>query len=95
LSRFLQVIYVGSDHWKRVERSVMPLNRVLVGQKFEPNHVKILNDAYETALRALYLVDRNDPLTEMVARKVIELGQNGISDPAQIAKIAINSFAAG
>jgi hypothetical protein len=28
--------------------------------------------AYEGALRALYLVDRNDPVTEIVARKVIE-----------------------
>ncbi|ANW00288.1 hypothetical protein LMTR13_09005 [Bradyrhizobium icense] len=43
-----------------------------------------LNRAYEEALRALYLVDRNDPITEMVAKKIIEIGQTGIDDPKRL-----------
>jgi hypothetical protein len=34
------------------------------------------------------VVDRNDPLTEMLARKIIEVGATE-SDPAKISEIAI------
>ena len=43
---------------------------------------------YEMTLRAL-LVDRNDPLTEMIAKKVIEIGETGLKDPAEISKRAV------
>jgi hypothetical protein len=51
----------------------MPINRVLQSCRasFGPEDVKVLNDAFDDALRALYLVDRNDPLTELVAKKVV------------------------
>jgi hypothetical protein len=42
--------------------------------------------AYELTLRALSLVDRNDPLTEMIAGKVIEIGATGLKDPVEISK---------
>ena len=38
------------------------------------------------------LVDRNDPLTELVARKVIEIGATGASDPLEISKIVTRMF---
>jgi hypothetical protein len=34
-------------------------------------------------------VDRNDPICEIVARKVIEIGVNGARDPKQIAALTI------
>jgi hypothetical protein len=45
--------------------------------------------AYEQALRGLCLVDRNDPLAEMVAKKVIEIAQRGVRDPTDIASLSI------
>ncbi|MFY9957248.1 hypothetical protein [Bradyrhizobium sp.] len=48
--------------------------------------------AYEQALRALDLRERDDPLTQAVAKKVIEIRQTGIRDPAQISKLAIRAF---
>jgi hypothetical protein len=36
----------------------------------------------------LNLVDRNDPICEIVARKVIEIGSRGASDAVAIAEIA-------
>lgn len=70
----------------------MPINRVLQGTSFGPEDIRILNDAYEDALHALYLVDRNDPLTEMVARKIVEIGRDGLRDPHQIAGMAIKAL---
>ncbi len=70
----------------------MPIKRLLVGSKLEPNEIKALNTAFEQALRSLSLVDRNDPLTELVARKIIEIGATGIHDPARISEIALQQL---
>jgi hypothetical protein len=34
-----------------------------------------LNRAYRDVLRSLHLVDRNDPIAEIVAKTVIEIGE--------------------
>lgn len=50
--------------------------------------------AYEQTLQALALVDRNDPITELVARKIIEIGRSGIRDPKEISRIAAKQLGA-
>jgi hypothetical protein len=67
----------------------MPINRLLANSKLGPEEIKRLNAAYTYALRSLSVVDRNDPLCEMVARKVIEAGATGISEPREIAEMAV------
>jgi hypothetical protein len=49
--------------------------------------------AYELTLRAFDLVDRNDPLTAMIADKVIEIGATGLRDPDEISKRAVKLLA--
>jgi hypothetical protein len=66
----------------------MPINRLLVGSKLDPEEIARLNAAYSHALRSLSLVDRNDPLTELLARKIIEVGA-AETDPAKISEMAI------
>ena len=45
--------------------------------------------AYELTLHALDVVDRNDPRTLIIARKVLEIGETGLKDPAEISKRAV------
>ena len=40
----------------------------------------------------LELVDRRDPVTEMVAKKVIDVGTSGVTDPQEIAEAVVNHF---
>jgi len=37
-------------------------------------------------------VDRNDPVCEIVARKIIELSQGGLLDPEAIAESAVKEL---
>jgi hypothetical protein len=67
----------------------MPIKRLLAGNQLEPEEVEILTAAFNRALRSLGLVDRNDPLTELIAREIIETGTTGVRDPVEICKIAI------
>ena len=71
----------------------MPIDRLLKDSSLE--EVAILNRAFDLALRALGLVDRNDPITEMVARKIIEAGRSGLRDPVGIAEAALQELRPG
>jgi hypothetical protein len=42
--------------------------------------------------RPLGLVDRNNPITEMVAKKIWEIGQASVLDPAKLSKRAIKKL---
>jgi hypothetical protein len=66
----------------------MPINRLLKDSKLTPEDIARLTKAYTYALRSLSLVDRDDPLAEIVARKVIEIGAS-VHDPTEIAKMAL------
>ena len=70
----------------------MPIDRLLGDGKFGPEEVEILRRAFDRALRLLHLVDRGDPLAELVARKIIEIGATDVRDPAEIAKIAVSQL---
>jgi hypothetical protein len=43
-------------------------------------------------LHTLCVKDRDDPLTEMIAKKIIKIAQTGVHDPAQISALAINEL---
>ena len=67
----------------------MAILRLLQDSQLAAEDMARLVAAYEKTLRALYLVDRIDPITELVARKVIEISQSDVRDPAQISRLAV------
>jgi hypothetical protein len=57
-----------------------------------PEDIERLVAAYHEALRALDLKNRDDPMTRMIAKKIIEIGQTSIRDPAQISQLTIREL---
>jgi hypothetical protein len=53
-------------------------------QSFGPDDIKIIVTAFEDTLRALRLVDRKDPATAVVAKRIIALAQQGERDPIRL-----------
>lgn len=70
----------------------MPIGRLLRGSQLGADEIEILTRAFEKALRLLSLVDRDDPLSQLVARKIIEIGPTGVRDTTEIAKIAVKQL---
>ena len=70
-------------------RRLLKANRLAGLQEVEQR----LNRAYRDVLRSLYLVDRNDPVAEIVAKTVIEIGASGVRDPSEISKVAVKRLA--
>jgi hypothetical protein len=64
--------------------------RLLQKAAFQPEDIKRLGEAYELALVQLGLNDRRDPITETVAKLIIEIAQNGVKDPETICVLAIS-----
>ena len=63
----------------------MPIHRFLQNMPMGPEEISRLTTAYEQTLRGIGLVDRDDPLSEMVAKKVIQIAKSGVRDPTDIA----------
>lgn len=70
----------------------MTIHRLFQNTPLEPEEIERLVAAYGRTLRALGLRERDDPLTQAVAKKVIEIGQSGIRDPQQISELALRAF---
>ncbi|QIG98136.1 MULTISPECIES: hypothetical protein [Bradyrhizobium] len=66
----------------------MPIKRLLKDER-TPEEIELLDTAFNQALNLLGVVDRNDPLCDMVARKVVEVGAIGVREPREIAKMAV------
>jgi len=66
----------------------MPINRLLKEANYKPEEVDRLNRAFALTLGLLGLLDRNDPICEIVARKIIEINAAGWHEPEEIAKLA-------
>ena len=71
----------------------MAIYRLLQQSAFEPEDVERMASAYEQALIELRLVDRNDPLTELLAKLIVEVAQTGEKDPKTICAHALHQLA--
>jgi hypothetical protein len=66
--------------------------RMLQGMAFDDRSVKIMTTAYESVLAELKLNDRTDPLTEIIARKILELCQTGERDPERLCALTLKEI---
>jgi hypothetical protein len=73
--------------------AAVPIYELLRGQgSFGPEDVAMLGKVFDDVLQTLGLVDRKDPATEMVARKLIELAKTGVRDPLRLKALTVQSF---
>jgi hypothetical protein len=71
----------------------MPIRRFLEGNRsFGPSEIEVLAKASEDALRELQLNDRKDPVALTVAKRIIELANQGERDPVRLRDRALESL---
>jgi len=66
--------------------------RLIAGGTFGPDEIKAMAAAYEGALIDLQLIDRNDPLTELIAKAIVNVTATGERDPEKIKERALNAL---
>jgi hypothetical protein len=72
----------------------MAIYRLIANGTFGPEEIKAMTAAYEAALIDLGLVDRDDPITEIVAKAIVGVTSMGERDPATIKDRALNTLGA-
>ena len=70
----------------------VPIIPLLQGRAYGPEDIKVMSTAFEGALSALGLMDRGDPLNELVARKIIEIAKTGERNPSRLRDRALKSL---
>jgi hypothetical protein len=62
----------------------MPLTPYLEGAVFDPKAIEAMSAAFNAVCDSLQLINRDDPLTQIIARKVVELAGTGERDPESL-----------
>ncbi len=70
----------------------MAIDRMIRESVFEPAAIECMTTAYEHALKVLQLTNRDDPITELIARKIIEIADAGESDPCRLCRRALTAL---
>lgn len=70
----------------------MPITPFLSGQAFEPETLRAMATAFERACDKLGLTIRHDPATELVAKTIVKLAQQGVHDVETLLKATLKEF---
>jgi hypothetical protein len=57
-----------------------------------PDEIKVMTEAYEGALSDWDIADRNDSLTELIAKSIVNVTAAGERDPILVKERAINAL---
>jgi hypothetical protein len=65
---------------------------MISGRAFGPDMIEAMIAAYESALTNLGMADRNDPVTELIAKSIINVTATGERDPQKIMERALQAL---
>lgn len=70
----------------------MAIHRLIAAGTFGPDEIKAMTAACEAALTDLGFADREDPLTELIAKSIVNVTATGERDPETIKERALNAL---
>ena len=69
----------------------MAIYRSIANGSFGPDEIKVMTAAYEDALLDLRVANRDDPITELIAKAIVNV-TTGERDPILVKERAINAL---
>ena len=70
----------------------MAIYRLIANGCFGPDEIAAMTAAYESVLKDLRLTDRDDPITQLIAKSIVNITATGERDPARIAERAMDAL---
>lgn len=70
----------------------MAIYRLIANGAFGPLEIEVMSAAYESALVDLGITNRDDPITELIAKAIVSVVATGERDPKLIEQRAINAL---
>jgi hypothetical protein len=70
----------------------MAIYRLIANGSFGPDEIEVMTAAYEDALIDLRVANRDDPITELIAKAIVTVTATGERDPILVKERAINAL---
>jgi hypothetical protein len=70
----------------------VPIYRLFKEEAFTPEQCQVMAAAFEDTLKQLDLHNRDDALCHVIAKKIIELAQQGVRNPQLLRQFAVRDL---
>jgi len=70
----------------------MALHKLIANGSFGPDEIEVMKAAYEAALVEVRVGNPDDPITDLVARAIVNVIANGERNPEVVAERALNAL---
>ena len=70
----------------------MAIYKLISNGSFGPDEIKVMTEAYEGALIDLRIVNRDGPVTELIAKSIVNVTATGERDPLVVKERAVNAL---
>ena len=71
---------------------LMAIYRLIANGSFGPDEIKVMTAAYEGALIDVGVANRDDPITDLIAKAIVNVTATGERDPVLVKDRAINAL---
>jgi hypothetical protein len=59
---------------------------------FGPDEIEVMKSAYEAALIDVGVTDQNDPITDLIAKAIVNVTASGERNPKEVTERALNAL---
>jgi hypothetical protein len=70
----------------------MAIYKLIANGSFGPDEIEVMKAAYKAALIDVGVTDRNDPITELIAKSIVNVTASGERDPKEVMERALNAL---
>ena len=72
--------------------AIMAIYKLIANGAFGPDEINVMTEAYEGALIDLDIPNRNDPITELIAKSILNVTATGERNPIVVKEGALNAL---
>ncbi len=70
----------------------MTIHRLIADGSFGPDEIEVMKAAYEAALIDVGVTDGDEPITELIAKSIVNVTATGERDPKVVMERALNAL---
>ena len=70
----------------------MAIYKLIANGSFGPDEIEVMKAAYEAALIEVAISDRDDPLTDLIAKAIVNVTATGERNPQVVMERALNAL---
>jgi len=75
-----------------IARPPMAIHKLIANGSFGPDEIEVMKAAYEAALVDVGVADPDDPITDLIAKSIVNVTASGERNPKEVMERALNAL---